>query len=405
MACCTVLAVDKVQAADKVRTWTDVQGRTMEAEFLREVDGDVAFLKDGKLITVPLERLSEADQKTIRELEANKVVPAEEKPAGALPAFVDPTVRPEKALGDLGTNGSKGDSAETRVWTDIRGNKFTGKFVRVHEGFVVLLRGERTMTLAFYTLSAADQTYVRELLTARGEANLIPPPVSDNQNAEPGRGAPGFNQPPQVARGTGADGEPPTDDLSHGRADVQRGEANRQVEEPSPTVAPSLPPADGQAQTGASRSESRRRRLRFENAQDIIKYVTGLPIAAAVGSLIFAFIVRAAVYWVSGEHLPYSDAYVTAFLLYISYGLVGLAFGVLTMGVPDQTVDLLMIPMAAVAFFVQAAVISTRLNASFGAACLVTFLIYLTVAAIIAILVLLILAVVFGVGIAVSLRH
>ena len=36
--------MDKVQAADKVRTWTDVNGRTMEAEFVREVDGDVAGL-------------------------------------------------------------------------------------------------------------------------------------------------------------------------------------------------------------------------------------------------------------------------------------------------------------------------------------------------------------------------
>ena len=231
LTCCTVLAEVRVQAADKVRTWTDVQGRTMQAEFVREVDGDVSFLKDGKLIILPLERLSEADQKLIRELEASKVVPADEKPAGALPAFVDPTVRPEKALGDLGTNGSKGDSAETRVWTDIRGNKFTGKFVRVHEGFVVLLRGERTMTLAFYTLSAADQGYVRELLTARGESNLIPPAFPEGQ--QPGQRAPGFAGPPQIARGTGADGEPPTDELSHGRADVQRGEANRQVENPS----------------------------------------------------------------------------------------------------------------------------------------------------------------------------
>ena len=46
-------------AADEVRTWTDSQGRKMQAQFVREVDGDVTFLKEGKLITLPLEKLSE----------------------------------------------------------------------------------------------------------------------------------------------------------------------------------------------------------------------------------------------------------------------------------------------------------------------------------------------------------
>ena len=41
-----------VLAADEVRTWTDTQGRKMQAQFIREVDGDVTFLKDGKLIQV-----------------------------------------------------------------------------------------------------------------------------------------------------------------------------------------------------------------------------------------------------------------------------------------------------------------------------------------------------------------
>ena len=82
------------QADDKVRSWSDVQGRTMQAVFVREVEGDVFFLKDGKLITVPLYQLSEDARKTIRELEAGKTAAAETKPAGATPQFVDPTVRP-----------------------------------------------------------------------------------------------------------------------------------------------------------------------------------------------------------------------------------------------------------------------------------------------------------------------
>jgi len=36
-----------------VRTWTDVQRRTMQAQFIREVDGDVTFSQEGKLVTLP----------------------------------------------------------------------------------------------------------------------------------------------------------------------------------------------------------------------------------------------------------------------------------------------------------------------------------------------------------------
>jgi len=45
------LACLTARAAEEVRTWTDTTGRTMQAQFVREVDGDVTFLKDGKLIT------------------------------------------------------------------------------------------------------------------------------------------------------------------------------------------------------------------------------------------------------------------------------------------------------------------------------------------------------------------
>ena len=44
----------------------------MQAEFLREVDGDATFLKDGKLLTIPLDQLSDQDRQVIRELEAAK---------------------------------------------------------------------------------------------------------------------------------------------------------------------------------------------------------------------------------------------------------------------------------------------------------------------------------------------
>src|SRR3954463_2686415 len=80
LTCCLALIA---AADDAVRTWTTADGTTMQAQFVREVDGDVTFLKDGKLIVVPLDRLSERDQKAIRDLETNKKADPTTPPAGA----------------------------------------------------------------------------------------------------------------------------------------------------------------------------------------------------------------------------------------------------------------------------------------------------------------------------------
>ena len=79
-----LLAISAIaaNAAEEARTWTNKDGRTMQAEFLREVDGDVTFLmKGGKLFTLPLDQLSDEDQKFIRNAEANKKVEEKAPPA------------------------------------------------------------------------------------------------------------------------------------------------------------------------------------------------------------------------------------------------------------------------------------------------------------------------------------
>jgi len=171
------------QAADKSRTWTDSQGRTMRAQFLREVDGEVTFVKDGKLVALSLDRLCEADQKNIRDLQAGNTPTAEVLSADAPFA---------SSAGD----GSALDAAEkveqeppsltkrrlpaiaNRVWTLADGQQTTAKFVRVFREQVILLRGSRTAMYSYSALSPADQDYVKEILTARGEEKLIPPPAT-----------------------------------------------------------------------------------------------------------------------------------------------------------------------------------------------------------------------------------
>ncbi len=60
--------------APKIRTWTDVTGKhNVEAEFVDFAGGKVRLKRqDGKIVTMALERLSEADQKLVRSFGATK---------------------------------------------------------------------------------------------------------------------------------------------------------------------------------------------------------------------------------------------------------------------------------------------------------------------------------------------
>jgi hypothetical protein len=97
------------------------------------------------------------------------------------------------------------------VWSDVHGNQVTAKFVRVVGGNVVLGRGSRSVFVAFGDLSFADQEYVKEVLTSRGQEGLIPrlpaaAPATDagqNQAAPVPATAPSapFDTSPSVGRG------------------------------------------------------------------------------------------------------------------------------------------------------------------------------------------------------------
>ena len=186
-------------ALAKERTWTSSDGRTMQGEFVRELDGDVTFLIKGKLVTIATDRLSQRDQQIVRDLAAGKEVPddpaparpAEFKPSESKPAEVDPFAavpdRPEEPATAPSSNKKKQKGTESRVWTDIFGRKATGKFIRIFGSSVVVSRAGGPLTIDFFQLSEADQAYVRELLTSRGEEDLIPikPPPKPAEGTEP----------------------------------------------------------------------------------------------------------------------------------------------------------------------------------------------------------------------------
>src|SRR5262245_55304151 len=286
------------QAADEVRTWTDVQGRTMQAVFLREVDGDVSFLKDGKLTIIPLEKLSEKDQKLIRELESSRKVVEEARPAGAprsdAPASVtnpfESPFGPASAKSPKSDAGGKQAATDIRVWRDEFGNQISGRFVRVHEGNVIVSRAGRVQSLPFKSLSREDRQYVRDLLVARGEGALaaqLPPEESPSPaNAGPAVAA----NAPQAAPGFPADTGPATaGNAPMPQPSVPAPATSAPYEAGPPQIVASIP--NPTFETPQPQPTTGRKAQREIN---IAAFVIGLPIGAAIGSLIGAVILRAA---------------------------------------------------------------------------------------------------------------
>ena len=68
-------------------------------------------------------------------------------------------------------------SAERRTWTDNKGRQIIGEFVRLHDGYVVLVRGSRVVTVPLMTLSEEDQDYIRQRLAKEGDVSKKRPSI------------------------------------------------------------------------------------------------------------------------------------------------------------------------------------------------------------------------------------
>jgi hypothetical protein len=215
-----------VRAQDAKREWKYANGQTLVAQFVREVDGEALLLKDGKPLTVPLEQLSEADRQYIAKLQAPKS--ADEQKAAADNPFqpVSPPreaggqnpfreVAPPKATAPLALAPAQPlvkpkTKVVDRDWSDTQGNRTFGKFVRVVNRTVVIVRGTRLISVPFDTLSRIDQDYINQVLEERGELPMMPLPGSDRGSPPPVGG--------EDLRGPAVEGGQPVDNspLSRG---------------------------------------------------------------------------------------------------------------------------------------------------------------------------------------------
>jgi len=230
-ACLLLLAA--LAADEPSRTWTSGDGRTLEGAYVR-VDGDnvVIRMASGE-VSVPIERFVLADRFYARKQAALQRAIEEEKAGKEDQPSAPPAVRnpvPEKAprwpasndnfdnadenvavpLNGESKTGLKGD----REWTDGRGNKMKARFVRMHQGNVIL-QGRKLETVPFYNLSDDDQGFLRMNLEALGQADQIPnrpPPQQVAGNGNGGNGIIANGGPPPINPANQFSPPPPQND-------------------------------------------------------------------------------------------------------------------------------------------------------------------------------------------------
>ena len=87
--CFTVFCGLAQEAGSELRTWTAVNGKRVEAQFVSNNDGQVVLrLTNGKIFKVPLNKLSEADQDFIKAVSASPSAKGASKSAEEIAAIV-----------------------------------------------------------------------------------------------------------------------------------------------------------------------------------------------------------------------------------------------------------------------------------------------------------------------------
>jgi DNA-directed RNA polymerase subunit RPC12/RpoP len=176
-----LLSFFAVVASSEARTWTDAQGRTVEAEFVRMHSGKVVLMRGNKPLTVPYDTLSPDDQEfVLQEMEKD------------------------------GKGKSIPQEAYGRKWIDSKGKEIYARFVEVTEGGeVVLSRAGKQITIAFEKFSAADQAHIRLEAAKTGQASNLPAIANQPTPVQPMPVQPVPAQPPFNPLNPAAGGESP----------------------------------------------------------------------------------------------------------------------------------------------------------------------------------------------------
>ncbi|PQO27359.1 hypothetical protein C5Y96_17610 [Blastopirellula marina] len=205
-------------SAQEVREWTDANGRTLSGKFLELTsENNVRIDSNGEIFVIPLTAFIEADQQYAKQQQANASKPK-------------PMTKPRV---------DKSDESlfENRDWSDYKDESIKAKFVRMHEGYAILLQGANAQKVSFYILSKKDQDWLRAHLQKRGEEDQIIPreemelddPTVHKEmdqyvvrrssitgSGQPGGTQPTDSRPPAYVPPTSAPYQPPTATMNSG---------------------------------------------------------------------------------------------------------------------------------------------------------------------------------------------
>jgi hypothetical protein len=178
--CAGVVLAAGLAVSAEGRTWTNHEGKQIEAEYVR-LDGlKVILLMNGREFAVPLANLSDEDKQYVFQQQIGGKTAATPATSSAErtseDASDDSESASESSSAESSTSRSSAAVAKIRSWKDDQGKTIRAKFIRVYSGNVVLMQGRKTVQCPIANLSLEDQDYLRELLTARGEGDLMPSP-------------------------------------------------------------------------------------------------------------------------------------------------------------------------------------------------------------------------------------
>lgn len=172
----------------QARVWVDSEGRTVDAEFIK-YEGTTVHLRrndTGAEIEVAYSKFSDADKQEIDSLHEQATRKPESSPAAEMKEDSSATAAMEKEAREAE---ARRELKGNRKWADEEGNQIQAKFVRIYEGNVILLQGNKGHNVDFYKLSDADQSFLRTHLEALGQGNDVPPVVAKSVDNNVGEGA------------------------------------------------------------------------------------------------------------------------------------------------------------------------------------------------------------------------
>ncbi|MFI4873785.1 MAG: hypothetical protein ACIALR_00495 [Blastopirellula sp. JB062] len=169
----------------QARIWVDAEGRTLDAEFVRYHGTSVQLRRNdnGELLEVHFSKFCDADKRRILVLREAAEKREAEKQATAKQSDLIETLQADD--GDEKNAPSekeaRRDLTRMRKWSDNEGNQIQAKFVRIFEGNVILLQGNKGHSVDFYKLGVDDQKFLRDHLEALDQGDLVPPVILDAQ--------------------------------------------------------------------------------------------------------------------------------------------------------------------------------------------------------------------------------